>query len=139
MKMKARAAISCIAGALAAAACMESSRIPVQASLGADPQLPEPNKTLIPTVHIAPAKGWPDGAKPTVMAGMRVAPFAKGLQHPRWVHVLPNGDVLVAETNAPERPAEGKGLKGRVMTIVMKRAGAGVPSADRITDRKSVV
>jgi glucose/arabinose dehydrogenase len=59
--------------------------------------------------------------------------MATGLDHPRWIHVLPNGDVLVAESNAPPRPQEGKGIKGKVMTLVMKRAGAGVPSANRIT------
>ncbi|MEA3193642.1 MAG: hypothetical protein QOD26_1975 [Betaproteobacteria bacterium] len=101
--------------------------------VGGDPSLPQPTKTLIPTVKIAPAKGWPEGTMPTAAAGGAVTPFAKGLDHPRWVYVLPNGDVLVAETNAPERPEEGKGIKGRAMKSVMKRAGAAVPSANRIT------
>jgi glucose/arabinose dehydrogenase len=64
---------------------------------------------------------------------MRVAAFASGLDHPRWLYVLPNGDVLVAETNAPPKPDDGLGLKGWVMGLVMKRAGAAVPSANRIT------
>jgi glucose/arabinose dehydrogenase len=55
------------------------------------------------------------------------------LTHPRWLHVLPNGDVLVAETNAPPRPKDGEGIKGWVMGLVMKRAGAAVPSPNRIT------
>src|SRR4030095_12275520 len=59
--------------------------------------------------------------------------FAKGLEHPRWVYVLPNGDVLVAETNAPPKPDDGKGFKGQMMKLFMKKAGAGVPSANRIT------
>jgi glucose/arabinose dehydrogenase len=113
--------------------CMESSRLPVQSQVGPDPQIPAPNKTLIPTVKIAPAKGWPPGAKPTPAQGLAVTAFATGLEHPRWVHVLPNGDVLVAESNAPPQPEEGKGIKGRAMKIIMKRAGAGVPSANRIT------
>ena len=116
-----------------AAGCMESSRLPPEASLGANPQIPSPNKTLVPTVHIAPAKGWPAGAKPTAAQGLAVTPFATGLEHPRWVVVLPNGDVLVAESNAPPSPEEGKGIKGRAMKFVMKRAGAGVPSPNRIT------
>jgi glucose/arabinose dehydrogenase len=95
--------------------------------------LPEPNKTLIPTVNIAPAIGWPDGTKPTAAAGTQVAAFAEGLDHPRWLYVLPNGDVLVAETNAPPKPEDGKGIKGWVMKKVMGRAGAGVPSPNRIT------
>jgi glucose/arabinose dehydrogenase len=62
-----------------------------------------------------------------------VQAFATGLQHPRWLHVLPNGDVLVAETNAPERPEEHQGITGKVMKKMMARAGAAVPSANRIT------
>ena len=114
--------------------CMESSRIPPEQSTGPDPQLPPPNKTLVPTVHIASAKGWAaSGGKPTAGAGLAVSAFATGLDHPRWLYVLPNGDVLVAESNAPPQPEEGKGLKGHVMKFVMKLAGAGVPSANRIT------
>jgi glucose/arabinose dehydrogenase len=113
--------------------CAERSRLPAGADMGANPTLPEPTRTLIPTVKVAPAKGWPEGVTPQAAAGMRVKPFATGLQHPRWVYVLPNGDVLVAESNAPERPAEGKGIKGRAMTYFQKKAGAGVPSANRIT------
>jgi glucose/arabinose dehydrogenase len=93
--------------------------------MGPAPVLPEPNKTLLPTVKVADATGWPAGAAPTA--------FASGLDHPRWLHVLPNGDVLVAETNAPPRPKEGKGLKGWFMSMFMKKAGAAVPSANRIT------
>jgi glucose/arabinose dehydrogenase len=119
--------------ALALAACAERSQLSPQAQVGADPQLPPPVRTVIPTVRIAPAKGWPVGAKPTAPAGGRVTAFASGLEHPRWVYVLPNGDVLVAETNAPERPEDGKGLKGWAMKQTMKRAGAAVPSANRIT------
>ena len=112
---------------------MECARLPFAATVGASPTLPPPTKTVIPTVHIAPAKGWPAGAKPTVASGASVTALATGLAHPRWVYVLPNGDVLVAETNAPPRPEEGKGLRGMVMKLVMKRAGAAVPSANRIT------
>ena len=70
---------------------------------------------------------------PKAAAGVRVSAFATGLQHPRWVYVLPNGDVLVAETAAPQRPEEGKGIKGRVMSSYMRKAGSAVPSANRIT------
>ena len=84
-------------------------------------------------MRVAPAKGWPVGAKPVAPDGRAVTAFASGLEHPRWLHVLPNGDVLVAETNAPKRPEDEKGLKGRVMQLVMKKAGAAVPSANRIT------
>jgi glucose/arabinose dehydrogenase len=113
--------------------CGEMSRLPAGADMGPDPTLPPPTKTLFPTVQIAPAKGWPAGVTPKAAPGTQVAAFAAGLQHPRWIYVLPNGDVLVAETNAPERPEEGKGIKGRIMTRYMKKAGAAVPSANRIT------
>ncbi|MGN6151893.1 MAG: PQQ-dependent sugar dehydrogenase [Lysobacteraceae bacterium] len=103
------------------------------ADTGPTPQLPAPHRTLIPTVDIAPAVGWPAGTAPTAAAGFRVGAFAVGLDHPRWLYVLPNGDVLVAETNAPPKPEDGRGLKGAVMKAVMKRAGAGVPSANRIS------
>ncbi|WP_426205047.1 PQQ-dependent sugar dehydrogenase [Pseudomonas sp. TWP3-1] len=120
-----------LAGGLAA--CGESSSLQVIDGTGPSPKLPEPNKTLIPTVNIAPAVGWPAGAKPTAAAGTQVAAFAENLDHPRWLYVLPNGDVLVAETNAPPKPDDGKGIRGWVMEKVMGRAGAGVPSPNRIT------
>ncbi|UST86617.1 PQQ-dependent sugar dehydrogenase [Pseudomonas siliginis] len=125
------ALIIAVAGGLAA--CGETSRLQVSDGTGPSPKLPEPNKTLIPTVNIAPAVGWPDGAKPTAAAGTQVAAFAEGLDHPRWLYVLPNGDVLVAETNAPPKPDDSKGIRGWVMKKVMGKAGAGVPSPNRIT------
>jgi glucose/arabinose dehydrogenase len=115
------------------AGCGDTATLPVKAGIGPDPALPSPRHSLFPTVHIAPAKGWPAGATPTAASGLAVAAYAGGLDHPRWLHVLPNGDVLVAETNAPPKPEDGKGLKGWAMKKVMKRAGAGVPSANRIT------
>ena len=114
-------------------ACGESSTLKVADGTGPHPQLPAPNKTLIPTVNIADAIGWPDGEKPQPAKGTQVAAFAEGLDHPRWLYVLPNGDVLVAETNAPPKPEDAKGIKGWVMKKVMGKAGAGVPSANRIT------
>ena len=120
-----------LAGGLAA--CGETSSLQVSDGTGPSPKLPEPNKTLMPTVNIAPAIGWPDGAKPVAASGTQVTAFADGLDHPRWLYVLPNGDVLVAETNAPPKPDDGKGIKGWVMKKVMGRAGAGVPSPNRIT------
>jgi glucose/arabinose dehydrogenase len=118
---------------VALAACAERSRLPESAAVGPDPQLPAPVESLIPTVKVAPAKGWPTGMTPKAAAGRQVTAFATDLQHPRWIYVLPNGDVLVAETSAPKRPEEGKGIKGRAMSHFMKKAGSAVPSANRIT------
>ena len=114
-------------------ACGDTAVLNSGEDTGATPTLPEPVKRLIPTVNIAPAKGWPAGGMPTPMAGMMVTPFATGLDHPRWVYALPNGDVLVAESNAPPKPESAKGIKGWVMDLVMKRAGAKTMSANRIT------
>ena len=113
------------------AAC-ESARLPVEAGMGPRPQLPEPAKALIPTVVIAPAKGWPEGRTPVAAEGLKVNAFASGLDHPRWLHVLPNGDVLIAETNRPPGK-EKKGIRAWFMKWFMKRAGAATPSANRIT------
>ena len=114
-------------------ACSEIATLPVSAGTGSQPALPPPHRALLPTVHIAPAVGWPAGTVPLAVPGTRVTAFANGLDHPRWLYVLPNGDVLVAETNAPPKPDDGKGIKGWVMRRAMKKAGAGVPSANRIT------
>jgi len=126
-------ALILVLATLGLTACGEVARLPVSAGTGPNPTLPEPNKTLLPTVNIAPAQGWAPGALPKAAAGTTVNPFATGLDHPRWLYVLPNGDVLVAESNAPPKPEDGKGFRGWVMGLVMKRAGAGVTSANRIT------
>jgi len=102
-------------------------------SVGPNPALPAPDKQLVPVVQVATAIGWPTQGKPTGAPQVAVNAFASGLEHPRWLYVLPNGDVLVAETNAPDRPKDGKGIKGRVMKKFMSKAGAKLPSADRIT------
>ena len=114
------------------AGCESASR-PFITGTGPQPTLPLPTHTLIPTVHVAPAKGWPAGKTPLAADGLVVSAFATGLDHPRWIYVLPNGDVLVAESNAPPKPEDGKGIKGWFMKKFMQRAGAGTPSANRIT------
>jgi hypothetical protein len=101
--------------------------------MGADPKLPPPDKSLIPTLQIAPATGWASGDRPITAEGTAVAPFADGLDHPRWLYVLPNGDVLVAETNGPPRPEDNKGIKAYFKKRAMVKAGAASPSANRIT------
>jgi glucose/arabinose dehydrogenase len=129
-----KASLMLALAALALGACREQAALPVSAGIGPHPMLPAPDETLIPTVNVAPAKGWPEGAAPVAAPGLTVVQFADGLDHPRWVYVLPNGDVLVAETNAPPRPdAGGGGIRGWAMKFFMQRAGAAVTSADRIT------
>ncbi len=118
---------------LSLAACGDKATQTVEEGMGATPKLPAPNATLLPTVKIATAKGWAEGAKPTPAKGLAVAAFARDLDHPRWLYVLPNGDVLVAETNTPPQPGEAGGIKGWVASMVLKRAGAAAPTANRIT------
>lgn len=118
-------------GCLALFGCSETAKLPASAGVGPHPSLPSPVRTVIPTVNIARATGWADGESPVAGTGLVVSSFAKGLQHPRWLHVLPNGDVLVAETNAPGTGPTG-GVRAWVMGKVMARAGARVPSPNRI-------
>jgi glucose/arabinose dehydrogenase len=118
----------------ALAACETESVLPESIGFGADPQLPEARPQRLPTVKIAPAVGWPEGRTPVAAQGLTVNAFAVGLDHPRWLYELPNGDVLVAESNAPPKPDDKKGgLRGWIQGLVMGKAGAGVPSANRIT------
>src|SRR6202790_3184561 len=101
---------------------------------GPSPSIGAPEKRLIPPLHIAKAVGWPVGGRPTAAAGTEVDALARDLDHPRWLYVLPNGDVLVAESEAPPKPDDAKSIFGKVRKFVMKRAGSGArPSANRIT------
>ena len=122
-----------LASGLGLSGCAQPTAADALHTLGPNPALAAPQHTLIPTVRIAPAVGWPVGTQPQPAAGLAVQAFASGLDHPRWLYVLPNGDVLVAETNAPARPDDSAGLRGWIMGLVMGRAGAAVPSANRIT------
>jgi glucose/arabinose dehydrogenase len=119
---------------LATAGCGGRATLPLSSGIGPQPILPEPRRALIPTVNVVEAKGWPaDGTPVAAAPGTEVVAFARGLDHPRWLHVLPNGDVLVAETNAPPRPDDGKGIKGWFFKRFQKKAGGAVPSANRLT------
>ena len=100
--------------------------------MGPTPTLPAPRTSLIPVVKVAKATGWPTGTKPVAAEGLYVSQLAANLDHPRWLYVLPNGDVLVAESNAPPAPKQ-KGIRAWFMRRFMKKAGAAVPSANRIT------
>jgi len=108
-----------------------AATLPETAEIGPTPQITEPDMRLIPSFKVPKAVGWADGATPTAAPGLKVKTFAAGLDHPRWMLVLPNGDVLVAETAAP--PRKGGGIRGWIESWMMSRAGANVPSANRIT------
>ena len=118
---------------ITAMACGKSASLPVEAGIGPQPTLPKPQTSLIPTINVVNAIGWPPESTPTAAPGTTVNAFATDLQHPRWLYVLPNGDVLVAETNAPPRPKANTGLRGKIFKRYQKKAGGAVPSANRIT------
>jgi glucose/arabinose dehydrogenase len=85
----------------------------------------------LPTLKMPSARGWSDGQKPVAAPGLKVNAFATGLQHPRWINVLPNGDVLIAESNQVAGPA--RSVFSYAMQATMRRARALGDSANRIT------
>ncbi len=113
------------------AGCSHGPAAPPDSTYGPSPVLVKPTHALIPTVKVAPVVGWQNNM-PTAAPGFTVKAFAAGLDHPRWLYVLRNGDVLVAETNAPPKPDDGKGIKGFFMGVFMKKAGAQVPSPNKL-------
>jgi glucose/arabinose dehydrogenase len=114
-------------------AVADEATLPASASYGPNPQLPAPHKSLIPSNDTAPTKPWPEGAVPTPPPGLQVKAFADNLDHPRWIYVLPNGDVLVAETNRGTQWADTMGYGGWVESLVRRIGGLSVKSANRIT------
>jgi glucose/arabinose dehydrogenase len=131
--ISAGAVASLAAAVLIVNACTtEHANLPLEATIGPNPQLAPEKHNLLPTVQIATVIGWQGGAKPRPASGLSVTAYASGLLHPRWLYVLPNGDVLVAESNSPQFAADSSGLKGIAAKIIMDRAGAGVTSPNRI-------
>src|SRR6202521_5165314 len=114
------------------AACAIGPSSSSDTGFGASPAMPVPESMLIPMVNVAPIQARPAGFMPIAPNGFSVTEFAGGLAHPRWLYTLPNGDVLVAESDAPKEHDEGSGIMGWVRRLVMTRAGAGVLSPDRI-------
>ncbi|MXP26482.1 sorbosone dehydrogenase family protein [Altererythrobacter indicus] len=109
--------------------------VPAQYSVadvtGDDPKLAKPDAQTIPTVKIAKPIGWPDDMTPAAAEGLEVNRFATGLVHPRTMYTLPNGDVIVAETNSPPRDLPG-GPEGWIMSLLFREAGADVPSPNKL-------
>ena len=124
---------SFLLAAVGSASIAQAQAPAMPVGFGPQPVLPAPETQLIPTVNVAPVQRWTTAQRPFVAAGLAVQAYARDLDHPRWLYVLPNGDVLVAETNAPPKPDDSKGIKGAIMQMQMKKAGAATPSANRIT------
>jgi glucose/arabinose dehydrogenase len=126
--MKQRALLACLLGTLSVSALAQQ----YPTGWGPNPALPAPQKTLIPTMNIAKAEPWPQGTNPVPAEGLKATAYARGLDHPRWLYVLPNGDVLVAESNKPKNAPKESGIRAKVQGMVQKEAGAGVESPNRI-------
>ena len=126
-------AVVIVGGALAWTFGRERAAVPIAQVMGPNPRITDPKHPLLPTLHLAKAVGWKDGEAPTPASGLAVNAFASGLDHPRWLLSLPNGDVLVAETNAPPKPKDATGFRAWIDKIIMGRVGASGKSANRIT------
>jgi glucose/arabinose dehydrogenase len=120
---------ACGVAILALAACGPSGSSSPLAMFGAKPDLPKPQGG-VPTLNAAKAVGWPKGGAPKAPAGFVVTRFADGLDHPRWLLSLPNGDVLVAESSS--EPTKPKGAEDVVAKLLMSRAGAEAKSPNKI-------
>lgn len=99
---------------------------------GTDPTLAKPDPQTIPTVDVAKPIGWAEGQAPKAAEGLEVNRFAEGLEHPRTIYLLPNGDLLVAETNAPDRVVAGGGITNFIAGLLFARAGAAEPSPNKL-------
>ncbi|HZZ31158.1 MAG TPA: sorbosone dehydrogenase family protein [Phenylobacterium sp.] len=120
--------------ALSLSACMPAGSSNPWTGYGPNPPLPKPQSALIPTVGTPKVVGWAQGAAPVAPKGFTVTRFAEGLDHPRWLYVLPNGDVLVAESASEVSAADksNQGIKGFFQKLIMKHVGAAKPSPNKI-------
>lgn len=118
--------------AIALSGCGESAKHDISAGFGPNPTLPEPVATMVPTVHVATVVGWQNSSKPVAAKGVKVNAFATSLEHPRWLYELPNGDILVAESNFVMQGLDGS-IKGWFAKYFLTKAGATGLSPDRIT------
>ena len=114
-------------------AAANEATLPECAGYGPHPTLPAPEQQTVPTMKIAPAQPWQGDAMPVAASGFQVNAFARDLAHPRNLYVLPNGDVLVAETDTPSKPDDYKGIKGKISKHEQYKAGSGHGSANRLT------
>jgi glucose/arabinose dehydrogenase len=124
----------CLCGAVATLLAAAGTRVSAAdnaRSYGPNPNIPEPQESLLPTFKWSVDGHWPDGATPSAGQGLAVAPYAQDLKHPRWLYVLPNGDVLVAE--AATVPSAPKSITGLVQGWLQRRTGSITENANRIT------
>jgi glucose/arabinose dehydrogenase len=129
----------CAAFVLTALAAASAEAFDVQSQVGPNPVLPDIQQYLFPQMHLSSVAGWKNGETPTVAAGLKIEALATGLQHPRSLYVLPNGDVLVVESKAPRRsrspgqktsscaPAALRAFRGSFSSILGMRGSKSFP------------
>jgi len=126
------AGLAGLLAALALVACGKGEQLPEEAGYGPNPTIPAPDYAALPPIRIATPVGWPDGQTPRAAPGLKVEAFATGLINPRWLLVLPNGDVLVAESGGPAEPI--KRPKDPIVAFAMRKAhGSGPAPPNRIS------
>jgi len=125
---------SAVGAAIIVTGCAASGSRDPFVGFGPAPSLPAPRSSLIPQVGVPDVVGWPAGAAPDAPPGFTVSRYAEGLEHPRWLLVLPNGDVLAAEAAAP--PSSGDktntGIRAWFQKMLMKKVKSAVPSSNKI-------
>ena len=129
MSVSRRAVFCTLASALALAGCDRKGG-DTSKQIGANPVLPDINQYLLPPMRIAPVVQW-GNATPTVAPGLKVEALATGFVHPRTLYVLPNGDILVVESNGPKAPVNRP--KDLIMDLIERIGGGGAPGGNRIT------
>lgn len=116
--------------ALAVAGCTQQKPNDT-GTFGPSPTIGAPTGGALPVLNNAKAVGWAAGAAPTPAAGLAVTRFADGLAHPRWLYLLPNGDVLLAESSS--KPSKGSGPETLIANNMMRSGGAFSEDANHIT------
>lgn len=127
-----------LAAALAAvlSGCDDGATLDPQKQMGPNPELPDSQNFLLPPMQVPEGVAWKEGEMPTVAEGLKIEKIADGLMHPRQVYVLPNNDVLVAESNGGPKPVTRP--KQLIMGVVQKASGKGGPGGNRITLLRNV-
>ena len=110
----------------------DPAQLTLEQTMGTDPVLAQPDEQTFPTVAVAKPIGWGVDGAPVAAEGLAVNRFAEGLDHPRVIYAMPNGDIIVAQTNAPDRPLAGGWLTNLVAGFLFSQAGAGEASPDQL-------
>ncbi len=118
------------------ASCDQGATIEPNKQIGPNPELPQAQNFLLPPMQVPKGVPWQEGEMPKVAVGLKIEKVAEGLMHPRQVYVLPNNDVLVAESNGPPKPTTQP--KQLITGVIKNASGKGGPGGNRITLLRNV-